>query len=778
MAERTKDNADVRDSLHAKGQNNQEPIKVPWAAKSSEGKQVSEKQKKILAAKKKLKSFQAKRAATQQQQPPNMARMRTASNHISTISDGAFPIPAYANSAPIRHSKHLRSFSMGQAPPATNTSALGAAVPNAAAGAANGAASLASNGAGAAGAAVDAAALHPLHAYELLEPVPFRSYVGHTADVLALSWSKNGFLLSASADRTVRLWHPHRPECLCTFRHRDIVTSVAFNPRDDRLFVSGSLDCRLRLWDIPARGVRHWTGLPDGQMVTAVSFVGSQGDRIVAGTYRGMCVFYETDGLAVLGRMHARSSRGRNAQGSKITGFAYSDTGPPQHGSVKKRQPLLLVSSNDSRLRMFLPEARTLERKYKGHANASSQAYARLSSDARFIISGSEDHNVYVWPVAQDNAATVATNPASDSLRIERVQRSLLGTLFRKNTAANGGRKRATSSASQQSNHQTKQSQQQQQQSHESSASVADGDGDGNASGNASGNANQQQEWDSLDGRVEEKSIYEYFAAHDSPVSQALFAPSATLQYLAAHGDPILSRPKLRRTGRSGDVENLCSVSADGCFHGTPDGHLTDDTTVEDTTAIIVSADNNGNIRVFRKDINVLAEASGSTATSIAAPPEEEESDSDASTTDTRSFNGQPSRSGTGSIRTTSSRNFTPSALPQSPTTPAPARPQSQAHVQQPSPLTPRASPSFWNRLGRRVSQRRASQAGSTHGSSTVAAPPASDACQYCGHHKFVEFAVAPTQATGSSNGASGLPKVAPSLHVCENCKRVKNMPL
>ncbi|KAJ1930548.1 hypothetical protein FBU59_006962, partial [Linderina macrospora] len=160
----------------------------------------------------------------------------------------------------------------------------------------------------AAAALASQAQLHPMHAYELLEPVPFRSYVGHSADILSLSWSKNGFLLSASMDRTVRLWHPHRPECLCTFRHRDIVTSVAFNPRDDRTFISGSLDCKLRLWDIPARSVRHWTKLPDGQMVTSVAFTSPRGEHIVAGTYKGMCVFYAADGLTVQGRMHARSS--------------------------------------------------------------------------------------------------------------------------------------------------------------------------------------------------------------------------------------------------------------------------------------------------------------------------------------------------------------------------------------------------------------------------------------------------------------------------------------
>ncbi|KAJ1830776.1 hypothetical protein LPJ73_008211, partial [Coemansia sp. RSA 2703] len=302
--------------------------------------------------------------------PPVLARMRTA-GHRAGASDG--DSLAFANSAPVARGKHLRTFSMGAARPLSAHSATGAA--------------------GETSAAASARA-HPLQAHELLEPVPLRSYAGHTADVLSLSWSKNGFLLSASADRTVRLWHPQRPECLCTFRHRDIVTSVAFSPRDDRLFVSGSLDCRLRLWDIPARGVRLWTGLPDGQMVTAVGFAGARGDLVVAGTHRGMCVFYATHDLSVQGRMHARSSRGRNAQGSKITGFAYA---PPPPDSVSSGHRLL-VSSNDSRLRMFLTAERQLSRKYKGHANASSQAYARLSADARYIVSGSEDHNVYVWP--------------------------------------------------------------------------------------------------------------------------------------------------------------------------------------------------------------------------------------------------------------------------------------------------------------------------------------------------------------------------------------------
>lgn len=77
---------------------------------------------------------------------------------------------------------------------------------------------------------------------------PIREYRGHTSDVLDLSWSKGNFLASSSMDKTVRLWHVSRPECLCTFGHLDFVTGVAFHPKDDRFFLSGSLDGKLRLW--------------------------------------------------------------------------------------------------------------------------------------------------------------------------------------------------------------------------------------------------------------------------------------------------------------------------------------------------------------------------------------------------------------------------------------------------------------------------------------------------------------------------------------------------
>ncbi|KAK5276342.1 hypothetical protein LTR40_011748, partial [Exophiala xenobiotica] len=85
-----------------------------------------------------------------------------------------------------------------------------------------------------------------------------REYDGHTSSILDLSWSKNNFLLSSSMDKTVRLYHVSRAECLCAFKHNDFVTSIQFHPRDDRFFLAGSLDSKLRLWSIPDKNVAYW----------------------------------------------------------------------------------------------------------------------------------------------------------------------------------------------------------------------------------------------------------------------------------------------------------------------------------------------------------------------------------------------------------------------------------------------------------------------------------------------------------------------------------------
>ncbi|XP_029462557.1 WD repeat-containing protein 44 [Rhinatrema bivittatum] len=221
--------------------------------------------------------------------------------------------------------------------------------------------------------------------------VPFCKYKGHTADLLDLSWSKNYFLLSSSMDKTVRLWHISRRECLCCFQHIDFVTAIAFHPRDDRYFLSGSLDGKLRLWNIPDKKVALWNEV-DGQtrLITAANFC-QNGKYAVIGTYDGRCIFYDTEHLKYHTQIHVRSTRGRNKVGRKITGIE------PLPGENK-----ILVTSNDSRIRLYDLRDLSLSMKYKGYVNSSSQIKASFSHDYTYIVSGSEDKYVYIWSTYHD----------------------------------------------------------------------------------------------------------------------------------------------------------------------------------------------------------------------------------------------------------------------------------------------------------------------------------------------------------------------------------------
>ncbi|THG00075.1 hypothetical protein TEA_006757 [Camellia sinensis var. sinensis] len=93
------------------------------------------------------------------------------------------------------------------------------------------------------------------------------------------SLSERPLLLSASMDKTVRLWDMETRSCLKLFAHNDYVTCIQFNPTDDDYFISGSLDAKVRIWSIPDRKLVDYTDLhemvtsacytPDGQAVAA-----------------------------------------------------------------------------------------------------------------------------------------------------------------------------------------------------------------------------------------------------------------------------------------------------------------------------------------------------------------------------------------------------------------------------------------------------------------------------------------------------------------------------
>lgn len=129
-------------------------------------------------------------------------------------------------------------------------------------------------------------------------------------------------------------------------------------------------------------------------MITAVGFT-PDGKYSMAGCLNGLLNIYDTEGLKVSGQIHVRSARGRNSKGDKITGIDTMMMPCDQsNGDIK-----LLVTTNDSRIRLYNFYDRRMEAKFRGNENTCSQIRATFTDDGKHVICGSEDRKAYVWPI-------------------------------------------------------------------------------------------------------------------------------------------------------------------------------------------------------------------------------------------------------------------------------------------------------------------------------------------------------------------------------------------
>ncbi|KAJ0666020.1 putative transcription factor WD40-like family [Helianthus annuus] len=210
---------------------------------------------------------------------------------------------------------------------------------------------------------------------------PVHQFHEHRGEILSLSWSKEGCLLSSSVDKSVRLWKLGHDECLKIFAHHNYVTCVEFNPVDDNYFISGSIDGKVRIWDVNSCQVIDWIDI--GDIVTAVCY-NPDGKGSIVGTLDGKCSFYDI----IDDRMQLQTqilSMSKKKWPKRITGFQFC---PMDSRKV-------IVSSADSQVRILC--GFNLVGKFKGNRSSGSQTSASFTSDGKHIISAAEDSNIYVW---------------------------------------------------------------------------------------------------------------------------------------------------------------------------------------------------------------------------------------------------------------------------------------------------------------------------------------------------------------------------------------------
>ncbi|CAE5959674.1 unnamed protein product [Arabidopsis arenosa] len=223
----------------------------------------------------------------------------------------------------------------------------------------------------------EALVLFPQKAFHI-EETPFQELYGHTGDVLDLAWSDSNLLLSASKDKTVRLWRIGSDQCLHIFHHNNYVTCVEFNPVNKNNFISGSIDGKARIWGLSEERVVAWTDVRDS--ISAICYQ-PNGNGFVVGCITGNCRFYQISGNDVI-MDEQILIRGRN----NITAVEFCP------GSSEK----LMVSSDDSKVRIF--DKTQIFHKFKAPSKYGKQSSASfVSSTGKHILSVRRGLGVYLW---------------------------------------------------------------------------------------------------------------------------------------------------------------------------------------------------------------------------------------------------------------------------------------------------------------------------------------------------------------------------------------------
>jgi WD repeat-containing protein 44 len=137
--------------------------------------------------------------------------------------------------------------------------------------------------------------------------------------------------------------------------------------------------------------------------ITSVSF-DADGDMVVAGIAKGQVVFftYNEDGLRYNTKLECKNRRGQYHLGTNITGLSF-------FRDSNRDSNELLVSCNDSRIRLVNLDDFSVYSKLKGVQNTSMPIKATFSEDGKYVISGSDTGFVGIW---------CRHNPAEKSIKV------------------------------------------------------------------------------------------------------------------------------------------------------------------------------------------------------------------------------------------------------------------------------------------------------------------------------------------------------------------------
>lgn len=123
--------------------------------------------------------------------------------------------------------------------------------------------------------------------------------------------------------------------------------------------------------------------------------------RVAVGLFRGQVFFYKTEDLKIVTQIVCTKSNAKRKMkyGFKVTGLVFRTIREYRLREGDTDSYELLVTTNDSSIRLYQVKDLSLTTKFKGFVNKSKPIRASFSGDGRRIICGSDTTGVFIWKV-------------------------------------------------------------------------------------------------------------------------------------------------------------------------------------------------------------------------------------------------------------------------------------------------------------------------------------------------------------------------------------------
>ena len=206
--------------------------------------------------------------------------------------------------------------------------------------------------------------------------IKLQTFSGHSQEVMDADCScDHSFLCSASADKSIFYFDVATAKVIRKYRgHVGRVNCVRFNLEESNLIISGSIDGKVKIWDLRSKSFEHLQDIDDCK--DSVTHIDISKQQILVSCLDKRVRLYDVR----FGKMQC------DYIGDPVT-----------CSKLSKDDQCILVSAMPNRVLLFDKLTGELLNEYKGHMNRLYQLENCMNNTCSQIMSGSEDGNVYIW---------------------------------------------------------------------------------------------------------------------------------------------------------------------------------------------------------------------------------------------------------------------------------------------------------------------------------------------------------------------------------------------